>query len=99
MSMGCRDTGVPLTKVGRVSGISTLTECEPPWRETGEMDVGVHEPVVNGGSDLQAGEVSIVDGAQLPQASMKEYGFPEGKEEDADCSVPRNNELRKRRRC
>ena len=39
-----RDRG-SLTKVGRVSGISILTECEPPRREVGERDVGVHGPV------------------------------------------------------
>ena len=81
-----------------MSGISTLTECEPPRREVGEWDAGVHGPVVNSESDLQAGGGSIVDGAQLPQGSMKEYGLPEGKEEDADWSVARNDE-RKRRRC
>ena len=77
-----------------MSGISTLTECETPRREFGERDAGVHGPMVNGESNLQAGGGSIVDGAELPQASMKEYGFPEGKEEDADWSVPRNDELR-----
>ena len=76
-----------------MSGISTLTECEPPRREIGERDVGIHGPVVNGESELQAGGGSIVDGAQLPQASMNEYNLPEGKEEDADWSVPRNGEL------
>ena len=49
--------------------------------------------MVNGESDLQAGGGNIVDGAQLPQASMNEYNLPEGKEEDADWSVPRNGEL------
>ena len=82
-----------------MSGISNLTECEPPRREVGERNVGVHGPVVNGESDLKAGGGSIVDGAQLPKASMKEHGLPEGKEEDADWSVPRNDEQRKRRRC
>ena len=52
--------------------------------------------MVNGKSDLQAGGGSIVDGAQLPQASMKVYGLPEGKEEDTDWSLPRNNEPRKK---
>ena len=50
-------------------------------------------------SELQAGGGSIVDSAHLPQASMKVYGLPEGREEVADWSVPRNNEPRKRRRC
>ena len=54
-----------------------MTECEPPRREVGERDVGVHGPVVKGESDLQADGGSIVDGAQLPQGSMKEYGLPE----------------------
>ena len=35
-----------------MSGILTLTECEPPRREVGERDVGVQGPVVNGESDL-----------------------------------------------
>ena len=41
-----------LTKFGGVSGISTLTEYEPPRREVGERDAVVHGPVVNGESDL-----------------------------------------------
>ena len=49
-----------------LSGISTLTECEPLRREVGERDAGVHGPVVNGESDLQADGGSIVDGAKLP---------------------------------
>ena len=87
-----RGWGYP-TNVGGVSGISTLTKCETPRREFGEKNAGVHGPVVNGESDLQAGGVSIVHGAELPQASMKEYGFSEGKAKDADWSVPRNDEL------
>ena len=45
-----------------MSGISTLTECEPPRREVGERDVGVHGPVVNDESNLQAGGGNIGGG-------------------------------------
>ena len=70
-----------------MSGISNLAECGLPRREVGERNAGVHGPVVNGESDLQGGGSSIVDGAQLPKASMIEYGLPEGKEENADWSA------------